>query len=132
MVPPPPLDIDGTRPYFFSIGQSAGPMRSNPLMPTRRLAAAVLEGNATSEHAARHTLLERPLRGGAGACSALQLPRAIAKRRGCAFPEMLDDSSALLHNKGDVPWRVPTGPGRTRARRGYSPHTYHKSAGCVL
>src|SRR6187431_2401310 len=36
MVPPGPRGyIDGTRPYFRSVGQSAGPIRSNPLIPKR-------------------------------------------------------------------------------------------------
>src|SRR5215831_10100645 len=34
--PPGPAGyIEGTRPYFFSVGQSEGPIRSNPLQPSR-------------------------------------------------------------------------------------------------
>ncbi len=36
MVPPGPGGyMEGIRPYFLSMGQSAGPMRSNPLIPRR-------------------------------------------------------------------------------------------------
>src|SRR2546425_50971 len=36
MEPPGPAGyIDGTRPYFLSVGQSEGPIRSKPLQPSR-------------------------------------------------------------------------------------------------
>ena len=64
MVPPGPSGyIDGTSPYFFSTGQSAGPIRSKPLMPRRRGLAAASSSAMPRAKTPRVTpCLMRPLR----------------------------------------------------------------------
>src|SRR5262249_34512923 len=56
--------IEGTSPYFFSVSQSAGPIRSNPLQPHR----AASRQQSSSDMLRANTppvtaCLSRPLRG---------------------------------------------------------------------
>ena len=54
--------IDGTRPYFLSVGQSAGPIRSKPLIPSRAASRQQSSSEAVArEDAARDALLDPAL-----------------------------------------------------------------------
>src|SRR6476469_187634 len=66
MLPPgPPGYIDGTRPYFFRVGQSGGPIRSKTLMPRRAASPQLSARTAPRPNTPRVTpCLIRPLRGG--------------------------------------------------------------------
>src|SRR5687768_12849084 len=72
MEPPPPLAIEGTRPYFFTSGQSAGVTRSKPWMPTLAACRQQSSRGTPRPNTPRVTpCLRRPLRigaGGAGCC----------------------------------------------------------------
>src|SRR6266542_2369569 len=75
MLPPgPPGYIEGTSPYFFSVGQSGGPIRSKPLIPSRAASRQASSRTAPRPNTPRVTpCLIRPLRGGGGggvACAA--------------------------------------------------------------
>src|SRR5215813_4813870 len=64
MEPPGPAGyIDGTNPYFFSVGQSAGPIRSNPLQPRRAASRQQSSRDMLRANTPRVTLcFSRPLR----------------------------------------------------------------------
>src|SRR5262249_30426154 len=74
--------IDGTRPYFFSVGQSGGPIRSNPLIPRRAASRQLSSSVAPPPHTPRGTpCLNRPLsfgRAGRAAAGHVCWPRPPA------------------------------------------------------
>src|SRR5205085_932581 len=72
MVPPGPGYIEGTRPYFFRVGQSDGPIRSKPLIPSRAASRQLSSSAAPRPNTPLVTpCLIRPLRCGgvAGGCA---------------------------------------------------------------
>src|SRR3954463_9248449 len=75
--------MDGTRPYFFSVGQSSGPIRSKPLIPRRAASRQQSSSGAPRANTPRvNPCLIRPLRAGGVAavdcpdCGAWPLPTA--------------------------------------------------------